>query len=414
MRFFFPDSQDQVDPAFDFVTESTSPFRVRQRDDRYAHEVLQRPSYDGLLLSKAIVDGLPGVSGKYTAAQRHRLYRIGIRRFFRLDKPGWSIMTMGDCGAFTYARDDEPPYSVDEVIDFYEGCGFDMGISVDHVILGYDPGETSDQLTEWNRRQRLTLDLASAFLQGVLDQGCRFQPIGVAQGWSPRAFARAVDELQRMGYKYIALGGMVPLKTAQILACLEAIAEVRLPDTRLHLLGVTRCDQMTSFAAYGVESFDSTSPFRQAFKDDHDNYYTADRNFLALRVPQVEGNPKLKAAIRAGRIDNDRARLLEQRCLQMLNEYDAGRVDVEAVLESLAAYSVLFEDSRDRRADYRDLLENAPWKSCPCGICASVGIHVVIFRGTERNKRRGFHNLHVFTGKLQEALGVGPRVATLV
>ena len=32
------------------------------------------------------------------------------------------------------------------------------------------------------------------------------------------------------------------------------------------------------------------------------------------------------------------------------------------------------------------------------------GIHVVIFRGTERNKRRGFHNLHIFNHRLQEKL----------
>ncbi len=45
---------------------------------------------------------------------------------------------MGDCGAFTYVREDDPPYTVDEVIDFYEDCGFDAGISLDHVILGFD------------------------------------------------------------------------------------------------------------------------------------------------------------------------------------------------------------------------------------------------------------------------------------
>src|SRR5437016_11490286 len=74
MRFFFPDSQDQVDPGFDFRTERTSEFRVRQRDDRYAHETLKHPAYDGLLVSKPIIDGLGGASGKYTNAQRHRLY----------------------------------------------------------------------------------------------------------------------------------------------------------------------------------------------------------------------------------------------------------------------------------------------------------------------------------------------------
>src|SRR5438477_1891768 len=106
MRFFFPDSQDQIDPGFDFHTEQASEFRVRQRDDRYAHEVLHKPSYDGLLVSKPIVDGLPGISGKYTAAQRHRLYRIGIKAFYRLDQPGWSMATMGDCGSFTYVREE--------------------------------------------------------------------------------------------------------------------------------------------------------------------------------------------------------------------------------------------------------------------------------------------------------------------
>ena len=38
MKFFFPDSQDQVDPSFDFETEERSEFRLRHRDDRYAHE----------------------------------------------------------------------------------------------------------------------------------------------------------------------------------------------------------------------------------------------------------------------------------------------------------------------------------------------------------------------------------------
>ena len=57
MRFFFPDSQDQIDPTFDFTTEERSPLRVRQRDDLYIHEVLRARVIDGLLVSKAIVDG---------------------------------------------------------------------------------------------------------------------------------------------------------------------------------------------------------------------------------------------------------------------------------------------------------------------------------------------------------------------
>src|SRR4051812_11773786 len=80
--FFFPDSQDQIDPSFDFEREASSLDRVRQRDDRYAHEVMSPAPYTGILLSKALVDGQ---GSKYTFAQRHRLYRLGVRRFFRLD-----------------------------------------------------------------------------------------------------------------------------------------------------------------------------------------------------------------------------------------------------------------------------------------------------------------------------------------
>jgi len=83
MRFYFPDSQDQIDPSFDFETEERSPFRIRQRDDRYAHEVLSPSPYVGMLVSKAIVDGISGAAGKYSAQQRQRLYRVGIREFFR-------------------------------------------------------------------------------------------------------------------------------------------------------------------------------------------------------------------------------------------------------------------------------------------------------------------------------------------
>src|SRR5687767_5120836 len=116
--FFFPDSQDQVDPSYDFERESSSPDRVRQRDDRYAHEVISPPPYTGMLLSKALVDG-PG--SKYTFAQRHRLYRMGVRRFFRLDDcDGPTLATLGDCGAFNYVREEKPPYSVEDVVDFYD------------------------------------------------------------------------------------------------------------------------------------------------------------------------------------------------------------------------------------------------------------------------------------------------------
>lgn len=412
MRFYFPDSQDQIDPSFDFATEERSPFRIRQRDDRYAHEVLSPSPYVGMLVSKAIVDGISGAAGKYSAQQRQRLYRVGIREFFRLH--GEAIDTMGDCGAFTYVREDTPPYKVDEVIDFYENCGFDSGISLDHVILGFDidagvDDEAVDE--EWRRRRELTIGLAAEFLTRHAERRCSFEPVGVAQGWSPASYARSVEQLQEIGYERIAVGGLVAQKTDEILAVLKAIDRVRVRGvTRMHLLGVTRCESIPRFADYGVTSFDSTSPFRQSFKDDRDNYYALDRQWIALRVPQVEGNPKLERSIRAGDIDQARARRLERNALAKLAAFDRGASDVESVVAALREYEELHDTKRDRSAAYREVLEAAPWKDCSCEVCTGAGIQVMIFRGTERNKRRGFHNLHVFAQRLEREL-MGATVA---
>jgi hypothetical protein len=413
MKFFLADSQDLVDPNFDFLLETWGEGRVRHRDDRYAHEVFATPAYDGVLVSKGIVDGAGGGPTRFTLAQRHRLLRVGAREFYRANrKDQLALPIMGDCGAFTYVREDVPPFSVDDVIDFYIECGFDLGISVDHVILGFQaawdlPGRESEVPSGLRARQAITLEYAEKFLARHRAEKLPFEPLGVAQGWSPLSYAASVRALQDMGYDYVALGGMVPLKTRDILACLEAISAVRRPETRLHLLGVTRVEQMTDFASFGVASFDSTSPLRQAFKDDRDNYWTLDRTYTAIRVPQVEGNPDLSRRIRAGQISQAKARAAEQRCLDVLRRYDGDTESLEVVLSALKDYQAIYDAGRDRTEQYREILADRPWKSCPCDVCQRIGHHVVLFRGAERNRRRGFHNVWVFYRRLLRELAMG-------
>lgn len=405
MKYFLPDCQDLVDPSFNFEREDRSAQRVRQRDDRYAHEVFSTRAYDGLLVSKGIVDGFGGMVGKYTMAQRHRLMRVGAREFLRADSP--RLPVMGDCGAFTYVREKIPPYSVDEVLRFYADCEFDLGISVDHIILTYQPkydklagvpGAVPAQLRE---RQAVTLQMASEFLKQHGAMGLSFIPLGVAQGWSPQSYAYSVKALQDMGYTYIAIGGMVPLKSPEILSCLGAINEVRSPNTKFHLLGVTRIEHVSLFTRYGVVSFDSTAPLVQAFKDDKDNYYTPDRAYMAIKVPQMEGNPQLQRLISSGKVSQDRARHLERAALEALRRYDAGELPLEQALDAVMAYDALREPKKNLREAYREVLQDRPWSRCPCDVCQKLGHHVIIFRGAERNRRRGFHNIWVFYRRLQ-------------
>ena len=401
MKFFFPDSQDLVDPSFDFINETRSKLRLRQRDDQYAHEVFANPPYDGMLVSMASVNGNGGEGGRYSLAQKHRLLRERVRLFFRLNnKP---LETMGDCGAFAYVSEEVPPVTVEEVVEFYNECDFDMGVSVDHVIPGYQPNNAKG-IPEWVKRQEITLELAQDFLQLNKKWKCRFLPIGVAQGWSPKSYAHSVTLLQKMGYRRIGLGGMVSLKTNDIVNCLEEINGVRNSETRFHLFGVTRCDQVKKFGQFGVSSFDSTSPLRQAFKHDRENYYTMGEAYSAIRVPQIEGNISLRKKIVAGEINQDNARKLEQECLRLLLRFDDGKESIEKVLKVLREYEVIHDDRKDRTADYRRTLEDKCWKLCPCEICKQLGIHVVLFRGAERNRRRGFHNIFVVYEKLKNEL----------
>jgi hypothetical protein len=405
MRFYFPDSQDQIDPSFEFVEETRSPTRIRQRDDLYAHETLRPCPYDGLLVSKAMIDRHAG-AGRYSARQRQRFHRRGVRDFFRLDEvDGPRIDTLGDCGAFTYIDESEPPYSTEEVIGFYEDSGFDAGVSVDHVIPIYEASPDAEIDPMWAERYELTLRLASKFLALHRESGCDFEPVGVAQGWSGPTYAAAVRELQDMGYARVAIGGLVPLKTHEILTVLEAVDEVRAPSTAIHLFGITRCESIPRFREFGISSFDSTSPFRQAFKDERDNYWTAEGTFVAIRVPQVDGNARLQARVRSGEVDQAEAQSLERGALEAIRRFDRGEVGAEGALDALCAYQELHDPRKDRREDYRETLVAAPWQECGCQVCSEVGVEVVLFRGTERNKRRGFHNLHAFGRRLEKTIG---------
>ena len=407
MKFFFPDAHDLVDPTFDFNSEIRTFAGSRQQSQLYAHEYLEEPPYDGMLLSKAMVDSNTASKGvRYSFAQVQRLKRNGIREFLRLDHPKFQrrLDTLGDCGSFSYVNESEPPFGVDSVMDFYTECGFDFGVSLDHVILGFRDKSKSDVSIPdiWSYRYNLTLDLARDFfsISGRGNHG--FIPVGTAQGWSTASYRNAVVQLQLMGYKYIALGGMVPLKTHEILSSLEAINEIRHSNTKLHLLGISRLENINEFKKYGVYSFDSTSPLKRAFMDNKENYHTLNGHYTAIRIPQVDGNPQLKKLILAGMVEFSAARKLETACLDGIQEFDAGRLSVDAFIERIKEYELLWNGKHDGTTRYRATLQDTPWKKCKCLVCQKLGIHVVIFRGAERNRSRGFHNLYVLRKQIDQ------------
>src|SRR5262249_51931657 len=146
------------------------------------------------------------------------------------------------------------------------------------------------------------------------------------------------------------------------------------------------------------------SPLRQAFKDDKDNYYTMDRTYPAIRVPQVEGHVRLRRLISKGVVDPVRARRQELLCLKLLRHFDSRRAKAAGVLEVVHEYGVMCGDERAASRGYEEVLHDRPWRHCGCEICRSLSINVVVFRGAERNRRRGFHNVYVFSKRLAAQL----------
>lgn len=395
MRYFIPDWDDLVDPGYNFETDERTPGKRKYYDEVYAHQIYATPNYDGLLFSKSTVeDGATKTALVQEAGKIHKFAR------FDIDKP-----ILGDCGAFSYIAEKDPPYQTKEILDYYERLGFDYGVSIDHLIIPafYPEKEYRYDLTRKNAREFIELHRAG---------GYRFTPVGVAQGWTPEKYKQAVIELLDWGYKYIALGGLARTKTEDILEILKAIAPVLEKDTDLHLFGVARDreeKEMQWFHELGVTSFDSASYLRRAWLSSNHNYFTEDGGrYAALRIsPVYPTSPRVRSIIADGIATFEQLQKLEREALQAVREFDRGKLDLETALDVLLEIDRLEQYNYEQhKILYRKVLEDQPWKKCSCEICRALGIEVIIFRGNDRNRRRGFHNTYVFYKRFRKLTGL--------
>ena len=225
-----------------------------------------------------------------------------------------------------------------------------------------------------------------------------------------------------MGYRYLAIGGLVPLKVDAIKQVLKAIREEIGPEPFLHLLGFAKADHIGEFTNFGITSFDSTSPLIRAFKDEKANYYLENSEggldyYTAIRIPQAMENARLMQGVKRGIFSAEDLQPREQKALMTLRQYDKGHGSLEGALDAVMDYHQFLVRGDDASAAEQDktltnartrverTLRDQPWKSCDCAICQSAGVEVIIFRSSNRNKRRGFHNLGVYHRHLHRILG---------
>ena len=422
MKFIFADAIDQVDPGYDFIRDQHSKGRRAYWDDAYPHEIFKSPPYDGILISRGIVGDSRRI-GTYSSAQAMRLRREGAREFLRLNTPELKDMPIyGDCGAFSYVQEKVPPYSPQNMAEFYADGRFTYGCSVDHIIFGFRPEDKGLEgaIDDEFERFQITQENAREFIN-VTKSIPGFTPLGAVQGWSPDSMGIAAENLEKMGYNYLAIGGMVPLTAEQIHLALKAIRNRIKRTTKLHILGFAKAEQIGEFTGYGIASFDSTSPLIRAFKDAKANFYSRKTEskldyYTAIRIPLATENSSLKNAAKEGKVCQDDLLLAEKNALAALRAFDKGGLSMQIALDQIMIYQRLFHKVKSKtEAAYlkviaatedqiRRTLIAAPWKKCRCAICVAVGIEVIIFRSNNRNKRRGFHNLQTYYEHVQRVI----------
>jgi hypothetical protein len=414
LKFFIPDTDDRVDAAYDFIGDKFS--RQHKEDptknDAYVWELFPKEQIplDGVLVSRGTIER--------TRKRFHQAQDEGIRKALRIPK---HIPIMCDCGAWLYKDAAEPPYKPKEMLEFYNMLGFDLGVTIDHMVLrGMDSTEAAN-------RMEISLQNASEMYRlWNEDESYQdsFRLVGAIQGATATDYGDNFEKLGVMGFDYIALGGMAWRKTGPII---EILTQVKGRLSRLsrkqgsyrkidiHVFGVNRVPDLRNFAALGVTSFDSTSMLIRSWSRTKDGYVDPTptdlgdlRGHTAIRVPS-ERSKVFRNAVHDGQ-DPERLRELEANAMQSLRSLDKDGTNIQETVKAVLAYEDEVRTTeehalRGRLSDmYRETLESRPWQRCSCPICGRLGVEVAIFRGNDRNRRRGFHNYWVLHRILHKSL----------
>ena len=394
--YFFPDWDDYVYEPFH--REETHEDRRSDRR-RYAHEIFgAKTPYDGLLFSLA---QLQTGKGPLSLLKKKEIFDLrGDRRIPE------DMLLFGDPGAFSYTADSEPPITSEKAASLYDKFGFNLGASVDHIPI---PSITPEEKIE---RMDLTEENAKQFLKICKENKYQFLPVGSIQGVTVDDYVCYVQRYVEMGYKHIALGGLVRRKNSKILEIVAAVREVLQKHTRgkqeniwVHLFGVLRPDLQRSFQNLGVSSFDSASYLRKAWLSSDRNYLAPDGEgdwYGTIRVP-ISSSKAMRDAAQSNSMSIEKLEELENQCLSNLDDFDGTPESKKKVLNSVEQYGPLLDRKGEGNHfidEHKRLMKDQPWKKCRCHICKKLGIDVVVFRGANRNRRRGFHNTWVFYHKI--------------
>ena len=363
-------------------------------EERYLWEVF--PCCDGILLSKGYVT---------KQLEESIVKHGGIHNFLR-----WKGPVIGDSGAWLYKNEEEPPYSVRELLEYYVRLKIPTGAHLDHAIfktINVNGVKRELTLEEKKRRWQITIDNARETMELLQKEKFNhLQIIGVVQGWDLESYRKAARELLKMGYEYLGVGGIARKPTPQLLKIVEVINKEidKLPSKhrnkiKLHLFGFARLRLIPHLMKKRVVSFDTAAPLRQAWESGEHNYHFANpwRSYTAIRI-RLTRTKKCRKGLEK----------MEKETLETMYKYARRKVSLEYALKKILEYErkILEADGVEpKRIDkiiellkkrYERTLRDRPWEKCSCPICKERGVDVIIFREGWRNGSRAYHNVKQF------------------
>jgi hypothetical protein len=430
MKFYIPEWDDTVDPGYDFKNEeSSTAHNESSRNDHYMWEILEEEKipFDGVLVS---LMNIISNNSKFEDIKDAG----GLRDYLRLPQ---DFPILGDCGAWGYIRDEVPAFKATEVFNHYIDLGVQEAVTVDHLVLPQIRRNGVMTPVDVQKRMDITYrNGVDGFTYWKDHYQEDFELLVAVQGLEPDDYIDMLKKYEEHGITTYALGGLAKKPTStlkKIITQLESYLDDYQPDIeRLHFFGLGRIKLFHYFSdleEYGIEvSFDTASWLRQAWLKG--SYFLLEmdklQKYSAIRVPFTESS---RSSFKGKRSLTDSAEMevlgeLEKNTMKMLRKYDEDPTKLNTALDNLLKYdeSVLhelrkaYEVNYDERSEekitrlerrYRDLekeylrtLKNRPWEKCDCTICRNHGIEVAIFRGNDRNRRRGFHNTYVMYNKV--------------
>ncbi|WP_292370635.1 tRNA-guanine transglycosylase DpdA [Methanoregula sp. UBA64] len=394
MRFFIPEWDDRVDPGYNFLTDTHSALHTASpmENDSYMWDIFGRENlpFDGVLVS--IVTLLQNTK-KYQSIRDK-----GIHNFLGLSH---DFPILADCGAFSYIDQETPPYKTPDVLKLYSDLGFNYGVSIDHLVVPM----YADQ-----NQQRIDVTYKNgieAYSEWKKKYKENFQLIAAVQGAEISDYISMFDKFYRKGIRHFAFGGLVRAQTPFIIQLINALIE-NIKNTNkkpefFHFFGVSRYFLFPKFQELEdmsiPTSFDSASYLRKAWLTSaHTEFNYIDQSltgYSAIRIPSKLTKEELKI------ITPEEYEILSRNCLDVLRRYDHRNLSLKETMVELKKFVEQIHEDPVILQYYERTLKARPWKKCPCPICKDIGIDVAIFRGNNRNRRRGFHNVYTF-GKILE------------